>query len=75
MYPMPVNTNNRLPKAESRLVPEKTFAQSMGTMAAQAACVVVIAKLVDLAFEAFMNRRRAQQAQAPQRGRREEVVA
>lgn len=75
MYPMHEVSNNRLPRTPVRTAPEKTFVQSMGTMAAQAAAVVIIAKLVDVAIEAFMNRRRAQQAQAPQRGRREEVVA
>jgi hypothetical protein len=69
MYPLNEISNNRLPRTPAR--PEKTFVQSMGTMAAQAACVVVIAKLVDVAVEAFMNRKRQQQ---PQR-RREEVVA
>ena len=73
MYPMHDVSNNRLPKSQPRptAAPEKSFAQSMGTIAAQAACVVVIAKLVDIAIEAFMNRRRAQ-AHAPQRARREE---
>jgi len=74
MYPLNEISNNRLPRTPVRSAPEKTFVQSMGTMAAQAATVVIIAKLIDVAIEAFMNRRR-QQAQQPQRSRREEVVA
>lgn len=78
MYGVPVNSNgvNRLPKeaapAPSSINP--TVGRALGTMVVQAAAVVLVAKIVDVAIEAFMNRRRERQ-QAPQRARREEPAA
>ena len=76
MYPIHETMNNRLPKAPSASpAPANSLGRTVGTAVAQAAAIVIIAKLVDVLFESFMSRRRAQQTQAPQRGRREEVVA
>jgi len=70
-----VNGTNRLPKSESRAAAESTtptLGKAIGGAVLQAAAIVIVAKLVDVAVEAFMNRRRAQQQ--PQRTRREEAV-
>ena len=76
MYPIHETMNNRLPKTQSASpAPTSSLGRTVGTAVAQAAAIVIIAKLVDVLFEAFMSRRRAQQAQPPQRSRREEAVA
>jgi len=76
MYPIHETMNNRLPKAQpASQAPANSLGRTVGTAVAQAAAIVIIAKLVDVLFESFMSRRRAQQAHAPQSGRREEVVA
>jgi hypothetical protein len=74
MYGMPVNNGvSRIPKAERTFGGATTpLVRSVGTAVAQAAAVVIIAKIVDVLFEALMSRRRARQAQAPQYGHREE---
>jgi len=77
MYPIPEVSNNRLPKATNASSPSTptSVTHVVGTALVQAAAVVVVAKLVDALIEAFMSRRRSRQEQAPQRNRREEVVA
>ena len=69
MYPIHETMNNRLPKAQSAsAAPANSLGRTVGTAVAQAAAIVIIAKLVDVLFEAFMSRRRAQQqVQPPQR--------
>ena len=76
MYGIPVNSNgvNRLPKEAAPSSISPTVGRALGTMVVQAAAVVLVAKIVDVAIEAFMNRRRERQ-QAPQRARREEHAA
>jgi hypothetical protein len=79
MYPMNngVTGTSRLPRGESRTstdgVPPNTLGRAIGGAVLQAAAIVIVAKIVDVAVDAFMNRRRAQQHQ-PQRSRREEAV-
>ncbi len=73
------NGVSRLPKipAQSASASPVTNAlgRTVGTAVVQAVAVVVVARIVDALLESYMNRRRAQQAQAPQRSRREEAVA
>ena len=76
MYGLNNNGASRLPRVDAR-VPSSassspTLTKAIGGALIQAAAIVIVAKLVDVAIESFVNRRRQQQAQAPQRNRREE---
>jgi hypothetical protein len=79
MYPMNSNgvgAANRLPRESRAAAAESsspTLGKAIGGAVLQAAAIVIVAKVVDMAVEAFVNRRRERQ-QAPQRGRREEPV-
>lgn len=70
---------SRLPKIQtpaSASPGTNALGRTVGTAVVQAVAVVVVARIVDALLESYMNRRRAQQqAQAPQRSRREEAVA
>lgn len=80
MYPMSnMNGTNRLARGDARppavsSSSSPTLGKAIGGALIQAAAIVIVAKLVDVAVESFINRRRAQQAQAPQRNRREDAV-
>ena len=79
MYGMnSMNGANRLPRSDVRPPSSSTMTPTLGKAIGgaliQAAAIVIVAKLVDVAIESFLNRRRQQQAQAPQRNRREEAV-
>ena len=68
---------SRLPKVNapaSASPVTNALGRTVGTAVVQAVAVVV-ARIVDALLESYMNRRRAQQAPAPQRSRREEAVA
>jgi hypothetical protein len=76
MYPvMNGNGASRLPKTEPHVEASSSssLGRTVGAACAQALAVVVVAKLVDMAIDAFVTRRRERQQQ-PQRGRREEPV-
>ena len=69
---------SRLPKVNapaSASPVTNALGRTVGTAVVQAVAVVVVARIVDALLESYMNRRRAQQAPAPQRSRREEAVA
>jgi hypothetical protein len=78
MYGLSNNGTSRLPRVEARVPSSSsvtpTLGKAIGGALIQAAAIVIVAKLVDVAIESFVNRRRQQQAQAPQRNRREEPV-
>jgi hypothetical protein len=79
MYPMNgVSSTNRLARSDVRpstaSSSSSTLGKAIGGAVLQAAAIVIVAKLVDVAIESFVNRRRERQQPAPQRGRREEPV-